>query len=156
MRPLATVVVLALIFVGAGCGDGDEKAGDTTTVEVGKAEMNAADEARDAFECDDLVEAAQRLGVLASTGSGADDDEETAALVEDIIATAPAEIRPDVRILADAYAEYADVVAGLELEPGFASEPESIAKLQEAVASLDRPKVTAATQRLTTWTIENC
>ena len=48
------------------------------------------------------------------------------------------------------------VVSGLELEPGFASEPESLAQLQEALASRDRPKVTAASQRLATWTTENC
>jgi hypothetical protein len=156
VRLLATVVVLALVVVGAGCGDGDEKAGETTTVEVAKTETNASDDARDAFECDDIVEATQRLGVLASTASGADEAEETAALVEEIIATAPAEIRADVRILADAYAESVDMVAGLELEPGFESEPESIAKLQEAFASLDRPEVTAASERLSTWTTENC
>jgi hypothetical protein len=162
VRVVTIVLVLALALVGASCGGDDEGAGDTDTVAL--TDETATDEtATDTVpsfaseECRELAEAAQALtaAFVSATTSGGN-LEESSRLFMEFADEAPAEIRADLRILAGAYEEYVDVLRDLDLEPGETPDAEALQKMQQTIASLNEEGVTAASQRLSAWTTENC
>jgi hypothetical protein len=68
----------------------------------------------------------------------------------------PEEIRDDVQVLAEAYAEYIDELQSLGLEAGEVPSASQLAQLQAASQSLGSSEVEAASTRLSAWTTENC
>ena len=68
----------------------------------------------------------------------------------------PEEIRADVQTLADAYGQYIAVLQDAGLEPGEIPSAEQAQELSEALESVGTADVTAASERLSTWTTENC
>ena len=169
MRVLMIALVLAFALVGAGCGGDDEEgAGDTTTVEVVTDETtdDTTDGSTDpdvdigdfvSGECQELVEASQALSAaFAAAGSGTENLDETSALFEEFAESAPEEIRADIAVLADAYAKYAEAFADIDIQAGETPDAETLAAIQQALSSIDQAEVTAASQRLSTWTTENC
>ncbi len=61
-----------------------------------------------------------------------------------------------MQVLADAYSTYADMFCGLDLDPGETPDASALAEIQQAIATVDQAEVTAAAERLSTWTTENC
>ena len=68
----------------------------------------------------------------------------------------PEEIRADVQTLASAYGQYIDVLQDAGLEPGEIPSAEQAQELQEALQAVGTADVNAASERLGTWTTENC
>jgi hypothetical protein len=176
VRLLTIVVVVLLAVFGAGCGGGDDdEASDDTTVAVETDTDTTLDTTTDetettdtdtdgdtsvlaSSECQELVSASVAFSqAIGAAGAGSDDNlDEVATLFDEYAERAPEEIQEDIRVLGDAYAEYAEVLADIQLEPGQVPDAQALQRLQEAIASIDQTEVAAAAERLSTWAQTNC
>lgn len=169
-----SILVVALALVAAGCGgsDGESTAADETTVEETVTEETTTDETtttEDAGtdtnadfnfaneDCQSLVAAFVAVGSAFSSAAGGSDEfaaqaEAFAAFADDV----PEEIRADVETLAAAYGKYVEVVQDAGIQPGQPPTAEQAQQLSEALASVGTADVSAASERLGTWTNENC
>jgi hypothetical protein len=175
VRVVVIAFVLALALVGAGCGGGDDEASsDTDTVVVDTTDETTTDDTTTeddtttddevdlgdflSGECEELVAAyaalSQAFGA-ASTG-GAEGFDETADVFRQFADEAPEEIRGDIRILADAYAEFAAKIGDFDFQAGEVPDAEALQALQAASEAFNEPEVMEAGERLTAWTTENC
>lgn len=164
-----SILVLALALVAAGCGGSDDEsaASDETTVEETQtttdetteesgtdtdADFNFADE-----DCRSLVAAFVAVGSAFSAAAGGSDElaEQTEAFAE-FADDVPEEIRADVETLAAAYSQYVEVIQDAGIEPGQIPTAEQAQQLQDALASVGTADVSAASERLSAWTNENC
>ena len=167
-----SILVIALALVAAGCGGDDEpSASDDTTIEEtltdettdetttddettdGDADFDFADE-----DCQSLV--AAFLGVsqaFAAAAGGSDAElEEQAEAFSEFADDVPDEISDDVATLAAAYGQYIEVIQDAGIEPGEIPTAEQAQELSEALESVGTADVTAASERLSAWTTENC
>jgi hypothetical protein len=169
MRWLA-LVVLALALVAGGCGGSDDEssAADDTTIEE---TTTAAEETTEETSSDDVDDfdfadedcqalVAAFVGVsqafaAAATGSGDDLSGQAEAFAE-YAEKVPEEIRADVQTLAGAYDQYIEVIQDAGIEPGEIPTAAQAQQLQEALQDVGGEDVTAASERLNTWTTENC
>ncbi len=178
MRWLTIVVALsAFLLVVAGCGD-DEAVSDTatftttdetttddattddeTTTDATTDETTTDDDLGDlaSGECADLVESGQQLSQALGAGNLTDEDfDDVSRFFDEFADSAPEEIRADFQVLAEAWEVYADVLPDLQVDPGETPDPEALAKLQQATASIDQEEFAAASERINAWTTENC
>ena len=161
-----SILVLALALVAAGCGGGDDdsSASDTTTVEetteettddgtATSGDFDFADE-----DCRGLVAAFLGVSQAFAAAAGGSDAElqEQAEVFSEFADDVPEEIRADVQTLADAYGQYIDVLQDAGLQPGELPTAEQAQQLQDALQAVGTADVTAASERLGTWTTENC
>ena len=167
-----SILVLALALVAAGCGGGDDDsaASDTTTVEETTTDTTTdettTDDGTDTTGDFDFADedcralAAAFLGVsqaFAAAAGGSDEAlQEQAEAFAQYADDVPDEIRADVQTLADAYAQYIDVLQDAGLQPGELPSAEQAQQLQAALAAVGTADVTAASERLGAWTTENC
>ena len=171
----AALAVLALALAVAGCGGGDDEASDdpetviTDTLTDTTTDETTTDETTDetdtgtstdfdfaSEECQELVGASSALSqAFASLGSGDDLSDESEAF-QTFVDDVPEEIRDDVQVLADAFAEYADVLEGIDLQAGETPTQAQALELSQALSSINQAEVTAASERLSTWSQENC
>jgi hypothetical protein len=166
-----SILVLALALVAAGCGGGDDdsSASDTTTVEETTTEETTEETTDDGTatsgdfdfadeDCRGLV--AAFLGVsqafAAAAGGSNEELQEQAEAFSEFADDVPEEIRADVQTLADAYGQYIDVLQDAGLQPGELPTAEQAQQLQDALQAVGTADVTAASERLGTWTTENC
>lgn len=161
-------VVLALAFVGAGCGGGDDSSGatdttltETTATEETTTEGTTTEETTTdtsgglaSGDCAELVNASAELA-QAFAAAGATGDSGGASDFFDQF-EAPDEIREDFQVLATAYAEYAAALQDIGLESGQTPTPDQLQQFQQALASIDQPAVAAASERISTWVNTNC
>jgi len=165
MRWLA-VLVLALTLVATGCGGSDESAAtDETTIEETTTEETTTDETT--TEETGTTDLSGVLGdedclALASVGAsfaqavtGAT-DEEAAAAFQKLADEVPDEIKADVQVLADWFAEYTAKLTDIGIEAGQTPTADQLQQLQVALAATNQEELTAASQRLEAWTQENC
>lgn len=174
MRWLAIALALFVFaIVGVGCGGGDDEASDdsgiTITTDTTETDDTSTDETTDdtettdtdvagdfaSEECQDLADATEALsGAFGGGGSG--DLSEQSEAFDKLVDAAPDEIKSDVEVLAKAYAEYADVLADIDLAPGETPSAAQAIQLSQALASVDQQGVAEASQRVGVWAQENC
>jgi hypothetical protein len=165
MRWLA-LLVMALSLVAAGCGGGDDEsaASDETTIEETTTSEDTTSEDTTSGDTTDLsgVLADEDCLRLASIGAtfaqaitGATDEEAVEAF-EQLVDDVPDEIKADVQVLADWFAEYTAKLDEIGLEPGATPSAAQLQQLQAALAGSNQQEVTAASERLGTWANENC
>ena len=166
-----SILVLALALVAAGCGGGDDdsSASDTTTVEETTTEETTEETTDDGTatsgdfdfadeDCRGLVAAFLGVSQAFAAAAGGSDAElqEQAEAFSEFADDVPEEIRADVQTLADAYGQYIDVLQDAGLQPGELPTAEQAQQLQDALQAVGTTDVTAASERLGTWTTENC
>lgn len=172
MRWLSVVaMVVALAVAGAGCGGSDESAsGDTTVTETTTEETTTEETTTEETTTDTSTDTGDFSGVLADEdcqkliGVGAAfsqaltgaTDEEAAAAFQNLVDDVPDEIKADVQVLADWFAEYAAKVKDIGLEAGQTPTADQIQQLVAALAATNQEEVTAASERLGVWANENC
>lgn len=171
MRWLA-LVLLALALVAAGCGGSDDESAapdettvaetltDTTSDET-TAEKTSEDETTFDFadeDCQSLL--AAYLGVsqafAAAAGGPSGDVSEQAEAFAQYADDVPDEIRGDVETLAAAYGEYVEIIQDLDLAPGEIPSAAQAQQLQDGLEDIGSEDVTAASERLSLWTSQNC
>jgi hypothetical protein len=167
---IAVVALSALALVGAGCGGDDEEAGDETTLTDTVTDDTTDEETTDEGTTDEETTDDDLSGVLADedcralaaagaafaqafTGAGGAEDVQA---FEELADKVPDEIEADVRVLAEAYAEYSAELEDIGLTAGQTPNAEQLQQLQAALASIDQQEVTAASERLSDWATENC
>ena len=164
-----SIIVLALALVAAGCGGGDDEssASDTTTIETTDTttedttgddtattgDFDFADE-----DCRSLVAAFLGVSQAFAAAAGGSDEElqEQADAFAEFADDVPDEIRADVETLAAAYGDYIQVIQDAGLQPGEIPSAEQAQELSAALEAVGTEDVTAASERLGTWTTENC
>jgi hypothetical protein len=167
-----SILVVALALVAAGCGGGDDESSavDETTVEETTTEETTTEETTTetsegdtdgAFawaseDCQSLVQAYAGLSAAVGAASGGQDVSGDIEAFGDYVEKVPDEIREDVETLASAYGTFVDEMKDLGLEPGEIPSGDQIQALEEASKSIGSPEVQAASERLNTWTTENC
>lgn len=176
----AALVLAALALVTAGCGGSEESAaGDTATVEetTGSTETTGTetDESTTTEEtstteetetsggiptgdCAKLTELSAEYGKVAGAVSGAGDTagiEASAKAFEEFADKAPEAVREDFKVIASAFAKYAEVLKDVDLTSG-QPDPDVIAKIQALFTGDEAQKVQAASERINTWSNENC
>ncbi len=167
MRWLGVVaMVVALAVAGVGCGGGDESAsGDTTvtetTTEETTTEETTTDTSTDTGDFSGVLadEDCQKLigvGAAFSQALTGATDEEAAAAFQNLVDDVPDEIKADVQVLADWFAEYAAKVKDIGLEAGQTPTADQVQQLVAALAATNQEEVTAASERLGVWANENC
>ena len=166
MRWLA-LLVMALALVAAGCGGSDnESAGsdettveETTTTET-TSEDTTSEETTDTdvsgiLNDEDCLKLAGIGATFAQAITGAT-DEEAAEAFQNLVDDVPDEIKADVQVLADWFADYSAKVKDIGIQAGQTPTAEQIQQLSAALADTNQDEVTAASQRLGTWANENC
>lgn len=166
-----SILVLALALVAAGCGGGDDdsSASDTTTVEETTTEETTEETTDDGTatsgdfdfadeDCRGLVAAFLGVSQAFAAAAGGSDAElqEQAEAFSEFADDVPEEIRADVQTLADAYGQYLDVIQEAGIQPGEIPTAEQAQELSDALQAVGTADVTAASERLGTWTTENC
>ncbi len=160
-----------LVVAAAGCGGGDDESsasGDTTTTETVTEDTTTDETTTDDGSTDepDISDVLGDEDCLALAGVGAtiaqaysgaagSSDEGTAelnALVEKV----PDEIKADVQVIAQWYADYAAKIEDIGIDPGSTPSAEQLAALQAALISFDQAELTAASERLSAWAEANC
>ena len=156
-RAAVALLFVAFLLVGAGCGgEDDEAADDTVVTETTESTDETTD--LDAFaseECLELVSIGAALS-QAFTGTGGADAEETSELFAELVDKAPDEIRADIETVAAGFAEYAEAIRELDLQEGEVPSAAQLQQIQAALASVDQPELTAASERISAWAQENC
>ena len=162
MRWLA-VLVMALALVAAGCGGGDDSAAsdeptveettseDTTTAE----DTTATGDLSGILDDEDCLKLASIGATFAQAITGAT-DEEAAEAFQNLVDEVPDEIKADVQVLADWFADYAAKVKDIGIEAGKTPTAAQIQQLSAALAGTNQEEVSAASERLGTWANENC
>ncbi|MGL6278464.1 MAG: hypothetical protein ACRC50_02775 [Gaiella sp.] len=171
---LALVLGLgALALLGAGCGgdDGGDSAApaDTTaeqttdTTEATETTETAGDAVTDvdlgaigglSEECTELVAIGAKISQAVGTQGG--DIDTSVDYFTELADAAPDEIKDDLEVFADQFAEFAKAVQGLDLSGGTTPSAEDVQKLQEASAAFDDPKLQEASANIEAWAKENC
>jgi hypothetical protein len=162
---LAALLVAVVLFAGAGCGGGDEEGSGETDITV-----TETDTATDETTTEDTTDDTDLSGILsdedclalASVGAtfaqaitGAT-DEEAAEAFENLVSEVPDEIKADVQVLADWFAEYAAKLKDIGIESGQTPSAAQLQELTAALAASNQEELTAASQRLEAWSKENC
>lgn len=179
IRASALIVLAVLLLVAAGCGGGGKKSAATTaaapatteamtteamTTEAATTEamttQAATTKAPDlsglasSANCKQLANLGAKYSQAFSGAANANDLKRTGQLLEEFASKTPSDIRPDFKVVADAYSKVAGVIGNLK--PGTVPDAATLAKLQKAVAGLDQAKLTQASQHIATWVTQNC
>jgi hypothetical protein len=164
MRWLA-LLVMALALVAAGCGGSDNESAasdETATEETTSTESTTTtEESTDTgdlsgvLDDEDCLRLASIGATFAQAITGAT-DEEAAEAFQNLVDNVPDEIKADVQVLADWFADYSAKVKDIGIEAGQTPTAEQIQQLSAALADTNQEEVTAASQRLGTWANENC
>lgn len=163
-------MVVALAVAGVGCGGGDESASGDTTVTETTTEETTTEETTTEETAAESTDTGDLSGVLADedcrklAGVGAAfaqaitgaTDEEAATAFQNLVDDVPDEIKADVQVLADWFAEYTAKLKDIGLEAGQTPTADQLQQLQAALTATNQEELTAASERLQAWANENC
>lgn len=165
----ALVVLAALLLVAAGCGGGKKAAGTTAAstpattraATTGAASTGAASTAgsnlsglASSSNCKELADLGAQYSKAITGAANGQDLKKTGQLLEEFASKTPSDIRPDFKVVADAYSKLAGTIG--TLKPGATPDPAALAKLQKLIAGLDQARLTQATQHISKWLRQNC
>lgn len=179
-RRFAVLALGVLAFAAAGCGGDDsssEAAGDSTTVEDTTTDMMTEDTTSEDTTSDDTsttnlddidlgdlsgdclafagmgAKIAQAMGGASGTNA---DLSKTADLFDELVASAPDEIKDDLQVISEGVGKLAEALKGTDIASGAAPSADQLAKLQAALASVDSEKLQVASKNVEAWTLEHC
>ena len=172
---IGLVVLVAGALALAGCGGGSKSSAPagvtvtvapsvpatTTTAAPTHATTAVAAAGGSLKDCSGLSDFGQQFSkaLAASGGTGGGDLSAQAATFKAFASKAPAEIRDQLQIIADAIAKYAEALKGVDLtaiKAGKAPSPEVIAKMVAASKDFNQPEVTAASQKISAYVQAHC
>jgi hypothetical protein len=181
---LAALLAGAALVLAAGCGSSGNNAAattaaaetttaattastDTASTDTTSTDTTATDTTAGAAAaaglsagCQKVADLSVRFGKALSaagaSGNGQTDMNKTAEAYKAFAAQVPEEIRPAFMTLADAFAQYAKALQGIDLSSGKTPDAATIAKLAKAAQSLNSKDLSAADAKITTWVAKNC
>lgn len=166
-----TVIVLAvgvLALAAAGCGGddgGDAAAPAETTVEETVADTTETTETTEettedvdlgdlSGECTELAAIGAKIAQAAGAQGG--DIGTSADYFAELADAAPDEIKDDLEVFAEEFGKFAEAIAGIDLSGGTTPSAEDLAKIQEATAAFEDPRIQEASTNIEAWAQENC
>lgn len=159
MRLRAVIVLAAVLTVVAGCGGDDgEKTAPTLTeaTSAGGSATGAITSAR----CTEIAAAMAKAAaaVPQTLGGTAVDYRQSVDQLEAFATAAPSEIRDDLKIVVEGYANVARVFSDANYDPasGQPPSPEVLQKLQQTSVGLSETRFTAAADRVNAWFQNKC
>jgi hypothetical protein len=167
MRLATTLLVLATcVLVAGGCGGSKQSAGKTTSTTttsessaMSSTQTSATTSSGGGFasgDCLTLLASARKLSQELSSAGNSGNLQKAEQLFQQFVSKAPAEIKPDLQVLADALSKYLKTIGGLHLKPGKVPSAQTLQKLQQALASVNEAKVQAAQKHLDAWAKTHC
>jgi len=162
------VLLAALALVATGCGgdDNSEASGDTdttvveattaeeTTTEETTTEETTTDETTLSGKCAEFAGLGAKISQAMSGGNAGLD--EASELFDELASQVPDEIKADFEVIAENFAQIAEVMKDVDLAAGEQPSAEDLAKLQELTSSLNSTEVQQASENIQKWTEENC
>ena len=146
--------LLALVLLAAACGSSsDTSSSDSDDVGV-TAGASIFTSARCAAAVQDMAAVSAKMG-QALTGQVSDLDD-TVEAFSDLADAAPSEIRADMKVLADAYGSFVQVMADADITAGSIPSADAIQKLEAASEKFNATEVQAAAERVQTWFQTKC
>jgi len=172
-RKLMVLLLAALALAAAGCGgdDSNEASGDTDTTVVEETTTTEDDSTETATEDDSTATATGDDDVLGGkcaefAGLGARISqamsggnaglEEASALFDELASEVPDEIKADFEVIAENFAQIAEVLKDVDLAAGETPSAEDLAKLQELTTSINSTEVQQASENIEAWAQANC
>lgn len=167
-RKLMVLLLAALALAAAGCGgdDSSDASGDTdttvveattadeTTTEETTTEETTTEETTLSGKCAEFAGLGAKISQAMAGGNAGLD--EASELFDELASQVPDEIKADFQVIADNFADIAEVMRDIDLAPGEQPSAEDLAKLQELTSSLNSTEVTQASANIQKWTEENC
>jgi hypothetical protein len=167
-RKLIVLLLATFALVAAGCGgdDNSEAGGDTdttvveettteeTTTDETTTEETTTDETTLSGKCAEFAGLGVKISQAMAGGNAGLD--EASALFDELASQVPEEIRADFEVIAENFAEIAEVMKDVDLAAGEQPSAEDLAKLQELTSSLNSTDVQRASENIEKWTEENC
>lgn len=163
---LSLILLAVLVLVAAGCGGGKKNIAATTAptstapATSKAATTTAATSTSDlsgiasAANCKELADLGTKFSEAAGGSANSRDTKKVAQLLQEFAAKTPSDIRPDFKVVADAFSKIADAVGNVT--PGATPDATMIAKLQKLAAEIDTAKLTQASQNISAWVQKNC
>jgi hypothetical protein len=153
LKLIFAVLVGVLLVAAPGCGSKKKstattKATTTQEATTSTTTTSAGGNALSGTDCQKLAAASQTFANVTS-GNVPKDINAQLARVKALAAVAPAAVKGDFVVLADAGSAYAKL--GLK-----AGQQPTAAQMQQLLATLNIPKLTQALQHLSTWAQKNC
>ena len=162
-RKLMVLLLAALALAAAGCGgdDSSDASGDTdttvveeTTTEETTTEESTTEDTALSGECAEFAGLGAKISQAMAGGNAGLD--EASALFDELASQVPDEIKADFEVIAENFADIAEVMKDIDLAAGEQPSAEDLAKLQELTSSLNSAEVTEASANIQKWTEENC
>jgi len=161
---LTSVLLVALVVLVAGCGGSSKKSASTNTestaTQTTSAETTATEttagtsNSGSAVDCPQLANLSKKYAAAFSSMGANADMGQVAQSLEDFASQVPAEIRPDVQVIAGVFKEYAKAMEGYKA--GTTPTPKQLAKLQAAGTLFNQKKVTDASAHIQAWMKATC
>jgi len=153
LKLICAVLVGLLLVIAPGCGSKKKSAATTNATTTKEATTSTTSTSAGGLnlsnkDCANLL-AAQSTITNATRGKLPSDIATQIAALQTLAKTAPAAIRGDFQVLADA----AGKLSKLKVTPG---QQPSAAQLQKLLATLDIAKLSTASQNIAAWAQKNC
>jgi hypothetical protein len=105
--------------------------------------------------CRDLVNLSSKLS-QAITGNASGNVKAYSAYLKALAEKAPPDIRPDFKVISDAYAKIADALGSTNLSSGQTPDAATIAKLMKLGQEIDQTALAKASTNIGAWLQKNC
>jgi hypothetical protein len=163
LRRVLALLVLGSLLLAACGGDGDEGSGDGGSAEDGLDNVGGGEDLGGVFGSAQCAEVAAAMASAAGAAGaaftgGAADLEASVEQMQAFADAAPDEIRDDLQLIYEAYAEFIQVMTDSGWDPtsGEAPPPEVIAQLDSASQALNAEEVQAASERVNAYIESGC
>jgi hypothetical protein len=183
---LASVLLVGLVAIAAGCGGSSKSAAEATTETTTQAATTTeAETTTAAAETTTATETTATVTETTTTGGGStsfanakncaklfglsaefakafsqanakNDYQASAKFFQEFADKTPKEIRSDFQVLAKALTAYAQALGKVHLKPGATPTPQQIAALEKAAASFNQGAFTKANTHIHAWAQKNC
>jgi hypothetical protein len=161
---LASVLVVGLVAVAAGCGGGKKSAPPTTTATTAAATTQSTQTkpSAPAFastqNCARLAALGAQIAksVQATSGNVGATVANEAKVLQEMANAAPSDIRGDFQTFVNAFNGYLQALTKAGLTAGKTPTAAQIAQLTKAAQALSTAKLQAAEQHLSGWAQKNC
>lgn len=166
IQGLGLIVLAVLVLVAAGCGGGKKNTAATTApATTAPATTEAATTTAatstsglpgiaSAANCKELADLGAKFSQAIGGSADSQDTKKVAQLLQEFAAKTPPDIRPDFKVVADAFSKIADAVGNDTA--GATPDATMLAKLQQLASEIDTAKLTQASQNISAWVQKNC
>jgi hypothetical protein len=134
----------------------DTTAEDTTAVDTTESTDTSGDVDLGDLSGDCLQFAGVGAKIAEAMGGANADISKTADLFDELVSSAPDEIKGDLQVIADGVTTLAAAMKGIDFKAGATPSADQLAKMQTALASVDSAKLQAASQHIEAWAQVHC